>query len=157
MDVFMISAFFEMRLFLGGVLSGVVISHWLSMLTFFLAAFIAFGKRYDDVSLRGSDQKDIRKSTKDYNLEFLSAILLLLATTILIIYLLYSISDTGGLKFSQNFYITSLFVFLGICRYLQHIFVFKGGGNPVAIFYSDKLLMFCWAGWLVSILYFVYF
>lgn len=157
LDVFMIAVFFEIRLFLGGELSSIEISHWLSMLTFFLATFIAFSKRHDDVMLSMGTEKSIRKSIKNYNIEYLNAILLLLATVILIVYVLYAISDEGGMKYNSNFYMTSFFVFLGICRYLQLIYVHKRYGNPVKIFYTDATMLFTWLGWLATIVYFIYF
>jgi len=83
--------------------------------------------------------------------------LLLLATVILIVYVLYTISEEGGLKYNPNFYMTSFFVFLGICRYLQLIYVQKQYGNPVKIFYTDTTMLFTWLGWLTSIVYFIYF
>lgn len=156
LDIFIISFFFEIRLFLGGELGHIEISHWLSLLTFFLAAFIAFSKRHDDFVLSTEMNTGIRKSIKDYNLEYLNMILLLLATVILVIYVLYSISETGGEKFNVNFYQTGLFVFLGICRYLQLILVEKKHGSPVKIFYTDKITLFTCLAWLASILYFIY-
>jgi len=156
-DVSMIALFFELRLFLGGQVANIQISHWLSLLTFFLAIFIAFSKRHDDVLLSNEIHKEIRDSLKSYNLDFLNAIILLLASVLLITYLLYTISDTGGMKYNHNFYITSFFVFLGICRYLQLILVFKKGGNPVKIFYSDKTLLFYCFSWMCLLVFFIYF
>lgn len=156
LDIFIIAFFFEIRLYFGGVLAAVTVSHWLCMLTFFLATFIAFSKRYDDVVL-SSKEKQIRESTVNYNTEFLKAILLLLASAILVIYMLYSIADNGGERYSTNFYQTTIFVFLGICRYLQLIFVFLKTGNPVKIFYTDSITLLACIAWLLSTIYLIYY
>lgn len=156
LDVFLVTVFFELRLFLGGELANVDVSHWLALLTFFLAAFVTFSKRRDDVVLSGEGQA-IRKSIRSYNLEFLNAIILLLASVLLITYILYTLSDTGAAQYDSRYYTSSFFVFLGICRYLQLILVLKQGGDPVRLFYRDPILMLAWIGWLGILVYFIYF
>lgn len=156
LDVFMITLFFEIRLFFGSTLADCEVSPWLCLLTFFLAIFITFCKRRDDFALISSGHEDIRKSLASYNFDFLNAIILLIASVLLVIYILYSLSPEGGVKYTPYFYTSSFFVFLCICRYLQLIFVFKKGGDPVQLFYSDGIILFSCVAWVCSLVSLIY-
>lgn len=48
-DVFIISVGFALRVVVGGIAAGIYISHWIILMTFLLALFLAFAKRRDDV------------------------------------------------------------------------------------------------------------
>lgn len=48
-DVFIISVGFVLRVVVGGIAAGIYISHWIILMTFLLALFLAFAKRRDDV------------------------------------------------------------------------------------------------------------
>ena len=48
-DIFIISSGFVLRIFAGSSVSGIYISHWIVIMTFLLALFLALAKRRDDV------------------------------------------------------------------------------------------------------------
>lgn len=48
-DVFILSAGFVIRVIVGGVSAGIILSHWIIIMTFLLSLFLAFAKRRDDV------------------------------------------------------------------------------------------------------------
>lgn len=48
-DVFIIAIGFVLRIWVGGIATGIGISQWIVLMTFLLALFLAFAKRRDDV------------------------------------------------------------------------------------------------------------
>lgn len=53
-DVFIISVGFVLRVVLGGIVNDIVLSHWIVLMTFLLALFLAFAKRRSQFGIRNS-------------------------------------------------------------------------------------------------------
>jgi decaprenyl-phosphate phosphoribosyltransferase len=147
LDVFLIALGFELRIYGGGFLASVPISPWLSLMIFLLALFLAFAKRRSDLVL--AENTDIsRKSISSYNLEFLNTTLGILASILILAYIMYT--QTNPLESSKSQYqiITSVFVIFGILRYLQRSLVENKGGQPALVFFKDPVVLLCVFGWL---------
>lgn len=155
-DVFMISLGFIIRLFIGSMSVDIELSHWIVITTFFLSLFLAFAKRRDDVLLFCHTGEKMRKSIEGYNLGFVDACLVISAVMSILSYVMWSISEPALAHFSSYLYLTSLFVVLGILRYLQLVFVDCRGGSPTEVVLTDKALHLIVIGWMMSfvILYF---
>jgi decaprenyl-phosphate phosphoribosyltransferase len=156
-DVTIISLGFIIRIFLGSVATGVYLSHWIIIMTFLLALFLAFAKRRDDVLLTNTLGVNVRKNIEGYNLEFLNAAIIITAAIVMVAYIMYTTSNEVIVRTGQNIYLTSFFVIIGIFRYLQVIYVQQQSGNPTKVFLKDGFLQIIMVGWILSfglILYF---
>jgi 4-hydroxybenzoate polyprenyltransferase len=155
-EFFTIAIFFELRLFLGGIIADTPPSHWLILTTFFLAVLIALGKRRDDILLFEQTGALTRRSTDAYNRVYLDSLLTIFASSLVLIYVLYTISEPVMTRFSPYFYTTNIFVLLGLSRYLQQLFVKSNSGNPIHLLLKDRYIQFCVLMWVVLVLYFIY-
>lgn len=156
-EFYSIAIFFEIRLFYGGSLADITISPWLALTVFFLAALIAIGKRRDDVLLQANAVQDIRTNTKHYNVLFFDAIMIITSSLLVFIYIVYSVSDFVVDNYSKYFYLSDIFVILGLSKYLHKVFVVKESGDPVKLFFKDKFLLACLALWILSVYKFIYY
>jgi decaprenyl-phosphate phosphoribosyltransferase len=156
-DVFIIAIGFILRVQAGAVLGNVPLSMWLNLMVFLLALFMALGKRRDDVILQAKSGIEIRKSIDGYNMEFLNMSITLVCAVILVCYLMYTISPEVDARLrSSRLYYTSLFVFMGILRYLQLIFVNNDSGSPVKIIFKDRFLQVILLLWILSFYFLIY-
>jgi len=147
-DVIIISVGFVLRVWVGGVVSNIWLSEWIIVMTFLLALFLAFAKRRDDVVLYNNTGTFLRKNTSKYNLEFMNQVITLLATIIIIAYIMYTLSPDVIERFqSKHIYLTTIFVLMGIIRYLQITIVYLKNGNPTKILLSDRFIQCCIVGW----------
>jgi hypothetical protein len=127
------------------------------MMTFLLALFLAIAKRRDDVLIMEKTGKTMRKSISGYNLQFVNSVIIMLATMVLVSYIMYTVSDEIINKWhSKYIYTTSLFVFLGILRYLQLVFVEERTGSPTKIVLKDRFLQIVIILWLALFGWFIY-
>ena len=72
-DVFIIALGFVLRILIGGFSSGIILSHWIIVMTFLLALFLAFAKRRDDVVMYEETGVQARKNINRYNLDFMNS------------------------------------------------------------------------------------
>lgn len=156
-DAFIIALGFVLRIVLGGVSTGIFLTHWIMIMTFLLALFMAFAKRRDDVIIYRATKVKARKNVINYNVDFLNTILNITATITVMAYLMYSVSDEVTARFKCNsVYLTSLFVIAGIFRYLQITMVFEESGSPTKILLRDRFIQLCILGWGVSFFMIIY-
>ena len=149
-DIFIIAIGFVLRVTAGGVVTGIEISHWLYIMTFLIALFIAFAKRRDDVLLQMETGEKMRKSVSGYNLEFISSAISILCGILVVSYLLYITSPEITLRFqNRHAYISTLFVIMGILRYLQITLVEKNSGSPTKVMMKDAFLQFIVIAWML--------
>ena len=146
-DIFIISFGFVLRVLAGGVVINTPISFWLIIMTFLLAIFIAFAKRRDDLLF----DFEARKSIYGYNLEFINGGMIIVSAVIIVCYILYTVSNDIVQKFqTEHLYLTSVFVIMGIMKYMQITFVEKKSGNPVKIALTNRFLQITILLWMVS-------
>jgi len=150
LDVIIVSLFYVIRIVVGGIVTGIVLSEWLVIMTFALALFLAFAKRRDDVVISLENGVSVRENTVNYNLNFLNQILSIIATIIIIGYVMYSISSSVTARFGNHFYITTLFVLMGVIRYLQITIVKNESGSPTKILLKDYFIQICILLWLIT-------
>lgn len=157
LDICIIALGFVIRLFVGGEIIEVNLSSWIVMMTFLLALFLAVAKRRDDVLIMEKTGRTMRKSISGYNLQFVNSVIIMLATMVLVSYIMYTVSDEIVEKWhSQHIYTTSIFVFLGILRYLQLVFVEERTGSPTRIVLKDRFLQIVIFLWLALFGWFIY-
>ena len=157
-DVFIIALGFVLRVVVGGIATDIYLSHWIILMTFLLALFLAFAKRRDDVMIFTQTGVEARKKTKRYNLEMLNLILAILATVTIVCYIMYTVSAEVIERFhNQYVYVTSVFVLIGIFRYLQLTLVDIKSGSPTEILIKDFVIQSCIAAWMVTFTLIIYF
>lgn len=157
-DVFLVSLGFLLRIRAGGALGDVHVSEWLSIMVFLLALFMAFGKRRDDLILQKDSNRSLRKSVKDYNLDFLTSAMTLITAVSLVAYLMYTASPAVNQQFgTHRLYHTFWFVLAGVLRYFQIIYVVNDSGSPTKILYKDYFMHACLLLWALSFFVIIYF
>jgi len=119
--------------------------------------FMAIAKRRDDVLIKLDSGLDMRKAIKGYNLEFLNVMLSLFTGIIIIAYLMYTISPEVMERWNTyRLYYTSLFVIVGLMRYLQITFIENNTGSPTDLLYKDKFLQVTLVLWIISFYLIIY-
>lgn len=157
-DILIISVGFVLRVTAGGVVTGIEISQWLYIMTFLIALFIAFAKRRDDVLIEMQTGEQMRKSISGYNLEFITSAISILCGVLIVSYLLYVTSFEITERFKgKPVFISTIFVIVGILRYLQITLVEKNSGSPTKILAKDRFIQFIIAGWVLFFAFIIYF
>lgn len=157
LDVTIIAIGFVLRLFMGSVVTGIVLSHWIVIMTFLLALFMALAKRRDDVLIYENTGKKMRRVVDGYSLQFLDIAMAIMASVVIVSYVMYTSSvDVMERLNSQHLYLTALFVIMGVMRYLQIAFVFLDSGSPTQIVLKDRFIQMTLVSWLVSFVWILY-
>jgi 4-hydroxybenzoate polyprenyltransferase len=149
-DIFFIATGFVLRVFAGAFATNIPPSMWIIIMTFLLALFMALAKRRDDVLLT-SQGRATRKNIDGYNLEFVNAAMSVMSAVIIGSYIQYTVSEEVVQRLGTHYlYLTSVFVILGIMRYMQITFVQGASGSPTTIFLKDRFLQLTILLWLLS-------
>ena len=157
MDLFVVSLGFLLRVYAGGVLAGLAITHWLSMMILLLSLFLIIAKRRDDLLVNAENNCVVRKTSKAYNLEYINSCVTLLSAVMVVAYVMYTLSPEVTERFQSDYlFITTIFVIAGIMRYLQITFVEQRSGSPTNIFVKDKFILLTIAGWIISFYIIIY-
>ena len=157
LDVFIIAIGFVLRVFAGGVNAHLYISHWIVLMTFLLALFLAFAKRRDDVIEWEKNGVERREGINRYNTAFMNQAMTIVATLTMVCYIMYTISEPVIARIGNPYlYLTSVFVLAGIIRYLQIAIVDTKSGSPTEILLKDRFIRLCIAGWLLAFLIILY-
>jgi len=155
-DVVIISVGFVLRIMMGGAITHTELSHWIILITFLLALFLALAKRRDDVLLFITSNKATRRNTYGYNLEFLNSAYTIMASVVIVAYVMYTVEDKTIAHTSDKLYLSSFFVIVGVLRYLQITMVYNRSGNPTSVLFKDRLLQALIAGWAITIFVLLY-
>ncbi|HRJ30900.1 MAG TPA: UbiA prenyltransferase family protein [Cyclobacteriaceae bacterium] len=156
-DLFIVSLGFLIRIHSGGILSGVEVSHWLSIMVLLLSLFLVLAKRRDDLVLQATSHSVIRKTSSSYNLEFINACLTIFAAVIVVSYIMYTVSAEVIAHFNSSYlFTTTVFVIAGIMRYLQITMVEQNSGSPTSILVKDKFILITILLWIISFYIIIY-
>jgi len=157
-DISIIATGFILRLFIGSIVTDVPLSNWIVIMTFLLALFLALAKRRDDVLLFMKTGTKMRKVIDGYNIQFIDNSMTIMASVIIVSYILYTTSVKVMERVqSEYLYLTSLFVLLGVLRYLQISIVENNSGSPTKIMLKDKFIVLTLLGWALSFVFIIYF
>lgn len=156
LDVVLISVGFVLRILIGSMVSDTVLSHWIIIMTFVLALFLALAKRRDDVLSYNQTGVEVRKNIQGYNMTFLDVSITIMSTVVVVGYLMYCTSEEVVSRFGDNVYFTAFFVILGILRYLQLTFVWLISGSPTMVLLKNKFLQLIIIGWISSFFIIIY-
>lgn len=149
-DITIIATGFLMRIFAGGFATDIPVSHWLVLVAFLLALFMAMAKRRDEylILLQGTNT---RKAIEGYNLQFIDISMVMIAGVTVVSYIMYTLSASVQMRMgSQYLYLTTFLVILGILRYLQQTIVFERSGSPTNLVLTDRFLQLILLLWVLS-------
>ncbi len=139
LDIVVVATGFVLRALAGAVAVDVVISPWLVVCTFLLAAFLGLCKRrhekirIDDGSLSGS-----RASLAGYHRDSLDRLVIAVATAVVLAYAGYALAPETARKFGDRRLLATLpFVVFGVARYLVLVFRRNMGDRPERILVRD--------------------
>jgi decaprenyl-phosphate phosphoribosyltransferase len=156
-DVAVIASGFVIRVVVGAVVTGTAIYMWILIMTFLLALFLALAKRRDDVILFVAADRKSRKTIDGYNLAFIDSAMMIMAAVTIVAYILYTVSPDVMMKFgTDKLYTTTLFVILGILRYMQITLVENRSGSPTEVLLRDSFLQLAILGWLATFALLIY-
>ena len=157
LDVCIVAFGFVLRIIAGGQAEDVELSNWIVLMTFLLTLFLSFAKRRDDVLRMNETGEAPRHNTSRYNLTFINQAITITASVTLVCYIMYTVSPEVTEHFGSGYlYLTSVFVLLGLLRYVQIAVVDQKSGDPVKVALHDRFSQFIVLAWLVSYLILIY-
>ena len=156
-DVCIVAFGFVLRLFAGGFASDILLSKWIVLMTFLITLFMSFAKRRDDVLRMEETGEAPRRNTIRYNLTFINQAITITASVTLVCYIMYTVSPEVIENFHTDYlYLTSVFVLLGLLRYIQLAVVDKESRDPTKIILKDHFTQLIVFAWLVSFIIIIY-
>lgn len=156
-DVCIIAFGFVLRVLAGGFATDIALSKWLVLMTFLLTLFLSFAKRRDDVLRMNETGEPPRKNTIRYNLTFINQAITITASVTLVCYIMYTVSPEVVNRFhSDLLYLTSVFVLLGLLRYMQITVVDKRSGDPTKMMLRDRFTQCVVLLWALTFLVLIY-
>jgi decaprenyl-phosphate phosphoribosyltransferase len=156
LDVVIVGIGFVVRVEAGGIAANVPVSHWLVLLTFVLALFLALAKRRDDLLLAKAGTS-ARRCIDGYSLEFVSQSMVLMASVAVVSYIMYTVSaEVMATHGTDRLYLTSFWVIVGVLRYMQVAFVQEDSGSPTRVLIRDRFLQILILGWVATFFVLLY-
>ena len=156
-DVCTVAFGFVLRILAGGMACEVAVSNWLVLMTFLLALFLSFAKRRADVLRMNETGEPPRRNTIRYNLTFVNQAITVTGTVTLVCYIMYTVSPEVVSRFHAPYlYLTSIFVLVGLLRYMQLTVVDEVSGDPTKILLRDRFTQAIVVAWIMSFLLIIY-
>ena len=155
-DVMIIAIGFLLRVFTGGYMTGLRISIWGILLTFFLALIMGIGKRRGEL-LNEELKGKTRRALDGYNLQFTDMTMTVVSACVIVCYTMYTLDPQTQKNFHRDIVYTVIFVVAAIFRYLQQSIVFNKAESPTKLVFTDLFLQINVILWGLSIFFLKYF
>ncbi|MBP5277791.1 MAG: prenyltransferase, partial [Prevotella sp.] len=98
------------------------------------------------------------KNTIRYNLTFINQAITITASVTLVCYIMYTISPDVVERVGTDYlYLTSIFVLLGLLRYIQITVVDEKSGDPTKMLLKDRFTQLIVLLWGLTFLLLIYF
>ena len=144
-DVATVAAGFVLRAVAGAAIISAYISPWLLVCTFSLSMFLALCKRKHEMETALESRAVLRR----YHPPVLKTLIVVAGLASVAEYLVYTLRSQMGHRY-PTLWVTSVFVFAGIVRYLVLAWREDDVGRPEKILLSDRVLWAIIAGYAVS-------
>ena len=144
-DVATLAAGFVLRAIAGAAIISAYISPWLLVCTFTLSLFLALCKRKNEMEVAAESRLVLRR----YHPAVLKALIGVAALASAGEYLAYTLTSKMGARFPY-LWVTSVFVFAGIARYMRLAWRRGDVGRPERVLLTDRPLWAIIAGYGVS-------
>ena len=126
-------------------------------MTFLLTLFMSFAKRRDDVIRMEKTGEAPRQNTSRYNREFINQAITITAAVTLVCYIMYTVSPEVVAHFHTDYlYLTTVFVLVGLLRYIQLTVVDNRSGDPTKLILRDRFTQCIALAWGMSFLLIIY-
>lgn len=145
LDVFTLSAGFVLRAVAGAAVIAAYISPWLLVCTLTLSMFLAFCKRKHEKETAAES----RAVLKHYHPRVLNACIAVSGIASVGEYLAYTLTSKMGDRF-PDLWMTAVFVFAGIARYMFLAWGRGDTGRPEKILLTDRILWLILLGFAAS-------
>lgn len=156
-DVCIVAFGFVLRILAGGLATATVLSQWIVLMTFLLTLFLSFAKRRDDVLRMQHTGEAPRRNTSRYNLTFINQAITITGSVTLVCYVMYTVSPEVIAHFHTRYlYLTTIFVLLGLLRYIQIAVVDEQSGDPTKVILRDRPTQLIVLGWFLAFLVIIY-
>lgn len=148
---------FVLRVLAGGVSTSIHLSKWIVLMTFLLMLFLSFAKRRDDVVRMNETGHAPRQNTIRYNLTFINQAITITSSVTLVCYIMYTVSPETIQNFHTDYlYLTSVFVLVGLLRYIQIAVVDKKSGDPTKVILRDRFTQLIVLAFGLAFLFIIY-
>lgn len=156
-DVCIVAFGFVLRVLAGGVSTSIHLSKWIVLMTFLLMLFLSFAKRRDDVVRMNETGHAPRQNTIRYNLTFINQAITITSSVTLVCYIMYTVSPETIQNFHTDYlYLTSVFVLVGLLRYIQIAVVDKKSGDPTKVILRDRFTQLIVLAFSLAFLFIIY-
>jgi 4-hydroxybenzoate polyprenyltransferase len=157
LDVTCIAAGFVLRVMGGGYATDIQISKYLLACTALLALFLGFGKRRHELTAAEANAVAQRASLESYTRRGLDLALMLTALATVSAYLAYTLNPHTRAFFHSNYlWVSTLFVVLGVQRFLYIVKNRPQAESPTQEMLRDGPFVGIVLGWVVLVLWLVY-
>lgn len=156
-DVCIVAFGFVLRVLAGGISTSIHLSKWIVSMTFLLMLFLSFAKRRDDVVRMNETGHAPRQNTIRYNLTFINQAITITSSVTLVCYIMYTVSPETIQNFHTDYlYLTSVFVLVGLLRYIQIAVVDKKSGDPTKVILRDRFTQLIVLAFGLAFLFIIY-
>ena len=156
-DVCIVAFGFVLRVLAGGISTSIHLSKWIVLMTFLLMLFLSFAKRRDDVVRMNETGHAPRQNTIRYNLTFNNQAITITSSVTLVCYIMYTVSPETIQNFHTDYlYLTSVFVLVGLLRYIQIAVVDKKSGDPTKVILRDRFTQLIVLAFGLAFLFIIY-
>jgi 4-hydroxybenzoate polyprenyltransferase len=157
LDVMFLAAGFVVRVAAGAAAIEVEASEWLLLCSLLLALFLGFSKRRHELTLLEGGASGHRRVLVHYSPELLDQMIVIVATAVILCYILYTVWPSTVEKFGTKHLIYTVpFVIYGIFRYFYLIHQRQSGGDPTDSLLTDRPLLasvLLWGAIAVGVIY----
>lgn len=156
-DICIVAFGFVLRVLAGGISTSIHLSKWIVLMTFLLMLFLSFAKRRDDVVRMNETGHAPRQNTIRYNLTFINQAITITSSVTLVCYIMYTVSPETIQNFHTDYlYLTSVFVLVGLLRYIQIAVVDKKSGDPTKVILRDRFTQLIVLAFGLAFLFIIY-
>ncbi len=144
LDVILIAVGFVIRAIAGALAIDVVISSWLLVCTFFLALFLAIGKRRAELAQLGTSAGDHRTALRQLDTGFLDSLATTVTPCCILSYATYTLASGRPIEMVA----TVPFVVFGFFRYQYLVRIEGQGDDPTEVAWRDvplQVTVLLWA------------
>lgn len=157
-DAIALSLGFVLRVWAGTAIAEVEPTGWIMLSTFFLALFLTFCKRRQEMQVVDKQEMGSTSTLSQYNSSFLDSVITLSATCAIMSFSLFALSDYALHKFNSRYLSINVpLVVFAVLRYLHLTHVLNRGEDPTMALLTDRPLQISIVLWLLLMIGIIYF